>query len=369
MSQLFASYDLPGRTLRNRIVMAPMTRSRSEGFVANMLNARYYQQRASAGLIITEGTPVSPQGQGYAAVPALYSDAQIAGWNLVTDAVHEASGSIFAQLWHVGRMSHASLQPGGGAPVGPSDQSVERIPGNRVFIDFPDGGRGPADPTPPRALSSDEIPAIETDFVSAAYNAINAGFDGVEIHAANGYLLEQFLNADLNGHEDRYGGTIENRARLILETVDNVAAGIGAEKVGIRLSPRSQLFVPDYQDNEATYLYLAAELGKRGLAYVHLVDNRVRGESVLGVSFLKQFKAAYRGTVILAGGLTRESAIRLIDAGLIDLAAFGQPFIANPDLVDRFQRDLPPATPDPATYYDGGEQGYTDYPVYAVPLD
>ncbi|WP_219094245.1 alkene reductase [Pseudomonas sp. UMAB-40] len=365
MSQLFDTYELAGQMLRNRIVMAPMTRSRSEGFVANALNARYYRQRSSAGLVITEGTPISAQGQGYLAVPAIYSDAHVEGWSLVTEAAHEAGGIIFAQIWHVGRMSHATLQPDAAAPVGPSDKPVESSPGNRVFINLPEGGRGPADPTPPRALSTAEIPAIEEDFVNAAINAMKAGFDGVEIHGANGYLLEQFLNADLNVRQDRYGGSVENRARLTLETVDQVVANIGAHKVGIRLSPNSQLFVPDYPENQATYLYLAAELGKRGIAYVHLVDNRGQGESLLTHDFLKRFKTAFGGTVILAGGLTREHATQMLEAGLIDLAAFGQPFIANPDLVDRLQRDLPLASPDRPTLYGGGEEGYVDYPVYA----
>ncbi len=367
MTNLFEPYDLDGRVLRNRIVMAPMTRSRSAGYAANELNARYYQQRAGAGLIITEGTPVSPQGQGYIDVPAIYSNEQIAGWKVVTDAVHETGGTIFAQIWHVGRMSHTSLQPDGGAPVGPSDKPVASAPGNQVYAYLPDGNPGQTDPSPPRALATEEIPGIEEDFVKAAHNAIKAGFDGVEIHAANGYLFEQFLNPHANARDDRYGGSIENRARLILETVDKVVNAIGADKVGIRLSPNSQLFdLPNYPENKETYLYLAAELNKRDLAYIHLSDNRVRGESVLSEAFLKQFKATYGGTVILAGGLTRENAIHLLDTGLIDLAAFGQPFIANPDLVERLQNNLPLNSPDRETYYGGDDKGYTDYATHVT---
>jgi len=227
-----------------------------------------------------------------------------------------------------------------------------------------DGSRGHADPTPARALATEEIPGIIADFARGADNAIAAGFDGIELHAANGYLFEQFLNPLINQREDHYGGSLPNRARLILDTVDAMAQRIGAQRIGVRLAPNNLTFdMPFYPDNEATYLYLAEELGTRGLAYVHLNDNQQAGQSVLGEAFLQQFKQAYGGTVILAGGMTRERALQLVEAGTIDLAAFGQPFIANPDLVERLQRDIALATPDRSTYYGGGEAGYLDYPL------
>jgi len=360
---LFRPFDLAGLPLHNRIAMAPMTRARNPGAVANALTAQYYRQRASAGLIISEGTPVSPQGQGYIDVPGIWSAEQVAGWTLVTDAVHAAQGAIFAQLWHVGRMSHASLQPDGGQPVSAGTRPVASDPKNTSFVYLDDGSRGHADPMPPRALRTDEVPGIVSDFVRGAENAIAAGFDGIELHAANGYLFEQFLNPITNDRQDPYGGELRDRARLILDTVDAMAARIGAHRIGVRLAPNSQVFdMPAYAENEASYLYLAEELGKRGLAYVHLNDNYPHGAPAIGEAFLKAFKQAYGGTVILAGGMTRERALQLIEEGIIDLAAFGQPFIANPDLVERLQRDVPLAIPDRSTYYGGGSEGYLDYP-------
>ncbi len=360
---LFHPFDLSGTALRNRIAMAPMTRARNPGSVANELTAQYYRQRASAGLIISEGTPVSPQGQGYIDVPGIWSAEQVAGWTLVTEAVHAAQGTIFAQLWHVGRMSHSSLQPNGGQPVSAGTRPVARALKNTSFVYLEDGSRGHADPTPARALATDEIPDIIADFARGADNAIAAGFDGIELHAANGYLFEQFLNPLINQRDDRYGGSLPNRARLILDTVDAMAQRIGGHRIGVRLAPNNLTFdMPFYPDNEATYLYLAEELGKRGLAYVHLNDNLQQGESVLGSAFLKQFKQAYGGTLILAGGMTRTRALQLVEDGTIDLAAFGQPFIANPDLVERLRHDIALATPDRSTYYGGGEAGYLDYP-------
>ncbi|MEG0185206.1 MAG: alkene reductase [Stenotrophomonas sp.] len=362
-SPLFHPYDLAGTPLRNRLAMAPMTRARNPGSVANALTAQYYRQRASAGLIISEGTPVSPQGQGYIDVPGIWSAEQVAGWKQVTEAVHAEQGAIFAQLWHVGRMSHASLQPEGGQPVSAGTRAVASGPGNSAFVYLHDGSRGHADPTPPRALRTDEVPGIVSDFVRGAENAMAAGFDGIELHAANGYLFEQFLNPVINDRQDLYGGSLRNRARLILDTVDAMAQRIGAHRIGVRLAPNSQVFdMPVYAENEATYLYLAEELGKRGLAYVHLNDNYLRGAPVVGEAFLKAFKQAYGGTVILAGGMTRERALRLVGEGTIDIAAFGQPFIANPDLVERLQQDIALAAPDRDTYYGGGEAGYLDYP-------
>lgn len=362
-ASLFRPFDMAGLPLRNRIAMAPMTRARNPGAIANALTAQYYRQRASAGLIVSEGTPVSAQGQGYIDVPGIWSAEQVAGWRLVTDAVHAEQGAIFAQLWHVGRMSHASLQPDGGQPVSAGTRPVASDPKNTSFVYLDDGSRGHADPTPPRALTTDEVPGIVADFVQGAENAMAAGFDGIELHAANGYLFEQFLNPLTNERSDVYGGSLRNRARLILDTVDAMAQRIGAHRIGVRLAPMSLTFdMPEYAENEASYLYLAEQLATRGLAYVHLNDNYVRGVPAMSEAFLQAFKRAYGGTVILAGGMTRERALRLVDEGTIDLAAFGQPFIANPDLVERLQRDTALAAPDRSTYYGGGEAGYLDYP-------
>ena len=364
MTELFEPYDLAGRQLRNRIVMAPMTRSRRPDLVADAETARYYRQRAGAGLIVSEGTPVSPEGQGYIGVPGIWSDAQVAGWRLVTEAVHAAGGTIFAQLWHIGRMSHVSLQPDGGAPVSSSDKPA-RDPKSLAYIHLPDGTPGFAEPSVPRPLGTAEVGRVVEDFARAGANAVAAGFDGIEIHAANGYLFEQFLNPLINDRTDRYGGTPANRARLILETVDALIARIGAERVGIRLAPFNRQFdMPAYDGTAEVYLELGRELARRGIAYVHLNDNHALGVSVIGEDFLARFRQAFPGTLILAGAMTGERAARLVQAGLIDLPAFGQPFIANPDLVDRLRHGQPLTTPDRATYYGGDARGYTDYPAY-----
>ncbi|NJC39087.1 2,4-dienoyl-CoA reductase-like NADH-dependent reductase (Old Yellow Enzyme family) [Xanthomonas arboricola] len=363
-STIFQPFDLGDTRLSNRIVMAPMTRARNPEYVANALTATYYGQRASAGLIVSEGTPVSQQGQGYIDVPGIWSQEQVAGWKVVTEAVHARQGKIFAQLWHVGRMSHTSLQPNGADPVSASTRPVASSSKSFAFIYREDGTRGTAEPSPARALGTEEVPGIVRDFEQAAQRAIDAGFDGIEIHAANGYLFEQFLNPITNDRVDAYGGSLQNRARLILETVDAVAARIGSGKVGIRLAPNNRQFdMPAYAESEASYLYLAEELAKRGLAYVHLNDNHANGSPDMSETFLATFKRSYGGTVILAGKLTLEWATRLIDQGVIDLAAFGQPFIANPDLVARLQTGVPLATPDRDTYYGGGAEGYIDYPA------
>ncbi|WP_306392781.1 alkene reductase [Telluria beijingensis] len=366
MTKLFQPYELGPRKLANHIAMAPMTRSRNPDLVADSRTALYYRQRAGAGLIVSEGTPVSPEGQGYIGVPGIWSAQQVAGWKLVTDAVHEEGGTIFAQIWHVGRMSHASLQPDGGAPVSVGTTAPARTDKNKAFVYLEDGSPGFADPTPPRALATDEVARVTADFVAAARNAIAAGFDGIEIHAANGYLFEQFLNPVLNDRSDQYGGTLDNRARFLLETVDAIATAIGPERVGVRLAPNNRQFdMPAYDANEATYLHLAAALGQRGIVYVHLNDNWALGAPVIGEPFLRRFRAAYTGTLILAGAMTNERARRLVDEGTIDLAAFGQPFIANPDLVRRLERGIALAMPDRATYYGGGSEGYIDYPAAA----
>jgi 2,4-dienoyl-CoA reductase-like NADH-dependent reductase (Old Yellow Enzyme family) len=363
MTELFQPYRFAGHSLNNRFVMAPMTRARRPDYVADAETALYYRQRATAGLIVSEGTPVSPEGQGYINVPGIWSAEQVKGWRLVTDAVHDEGGTIFAQLWHVGRMSHVSLQPGGAAPVSSTSQPA-RDPKSMAFVFLEDGTTGFAEPSVPRPLTTEEMARIAADFANAGRNAHAAGFDGVELHGANGYLFEQFLNPVLNDRTDRYGGSLENRARLLLETVDALIAAIGAHRVGIRLAPFNRQFdMPVYDDGGETYLFLAHELSQRQVAYVHLNDNWAAGHSVIGEAFLRRFRQAFDGTLILAGAMTFERAQRLVDEGLIDLPAFGQPFIANPDLVERLRQGAPLAQPDRATYYGGGSAGYTGYPA------
>lgn len=363
MTALFQTHPLGRLTLANRIVMAPMTRSRNPDCIANTQTALYYSQRATAGLIVSEGTPISPEGQGYIGVPGIWSPEQVAGWQWVTDAVHGSGGVIFAQLWHVGRMSHSSLQPNQGMPVSSTNKAPAHSEKSMAFIYLEDGSAGFADPTPPRPLRTEEVARVINDYVLAAQNAIEAGFDGIEIHAANGYLIEQFINPVLNDRTDIYGGTLENRTRFLFETVDAISSAIGADRVGIRLAPNNRQFdMPEYPENEATYLYIGEELSKRGLAYIHLNDNFALGISVISDAYLQAFRKVYSGTLILAGAMTKERAQRLIADGTIDLAAFGQPFISNPDLVERLRNDRPLAKPDRATYYGGNEKGYTDYP-------
>lgn len=366
---LFDPFDLGDIRLGNHIAMAPMTRARNIDLIANEQTALYYAQRASAGLLITEGTTISPEAQGSIAVPGLWSDAQVAGWSKVTRAVHDAGGRIFAQLWHVGRMSHRSVQPGGGAPVSASATPVAEDPMNTAFVILEDGTPGRASPTPPRALTTDEVGRLVEDFARAAANARAAGFDGVEVHGATGYIFEQFLNPNVNLRADRYGGSVENRARFALEVADAIAARIGADRVGFRLSPRSTIFdMPAFAESDETQLYLARELGKRGIAYLHYHDlgHMLNGGApLIDDALLGELKTAFGGPIIVAGGMTKARAEDLIRRGLIDLAAFGQPYIANPDLVARLQKDIPLATPDFATYYGGDARGYTDYPAAA----
>ncbi|NTB87632.1 alkene reductase [Agrobacterium tumefaciens] len=362
MKNLLENYDLAGRQISNRIVMAPMTRARRPDYVADQETATYYQQRATAGLIITEGTPISPEGQGYLNVPGIWSSEQTQGWKIVTEAVHAAGGTIFAQLWHVGRMSHTSLQPTNGAPVSSTTTPV-RDPKFQVFTVKEDGTEGFVDPSVPRALATEEMARVVADFGRGAKNAATAGFDGVELHAANGYLFEQFLNPLLNDRTDRYGGTVENRARLTLETVDALVDNLGADRVGVRLAPHNQQFeMQDYDGVEETYFYLARELASRKVAYIHLNDNWAAGRSVIDDEFLAEFRKHFAGTIILAGAMTFERGERLVEAGIIDLPAFGQPFIANPDLVERYRDGVSLANPNRETYYGGGSEGYTDYP-------
>ncbi|MTD56075.1 alkene reductase [Amycolatopsis sp. RM579] len=356
--------------------MAPMTRARALTEVPDDLTVRYYEQRASAGLIVTEGAPISQEGTGYLFTPGLYTDEQVAGWRRVTDAVRRRDGRIFAQLWHVGRASHVSLQADGAPPVSASAKAS----GDTAFAYQEDGTPGRVVASTPRALRADEIPRVAADFAAAAVNANAAGFHGVELHAATQYLFETFLNAEVNDRTDRYGGgNVADRIRFTLEVVDAVVEQLGADRVGIRLSPFSTVgSMPVDPKQEETYLALSRELAARDLAYVHYIDTSIFLPEDDGGALTRQVRALLHAVrqelgdtpLVLAGGLTQESATELIDSGLIDLAAFGRPYISNPDLVERFHGGVPLATPDPATFFGGDATGYVDYPVAteAVPV-
>ncbi|MCV4265963.1 alkene reductase [Pseudomonas capsici] len=364
MSTLFEPCMLANLHLENRVVMAPMTRARALTTVPDELTVLYYRQRAGAGLIISEGVPVSVQGRGYLFTPGLYTEEQVAGWKQVTEAVHAEGGKIFAQLWHVGRVSHTTLQPGGDVPVSSSSKPAAN---SNAYAYNENGQPASVQASTPRALSVVEIEGIKNDFVLAAQRAIEAGFDGIEVHGANGYLFEQFINPTVNDRLDEYGGSIENCIRLLLETVDAIAVAIGKDKVGVRISPFGRLFDMNAFDDEAeTWIQIAAQLQKRRIAYVHLSDQLTIGAEGMPHGFAKAFRQSYQGTLIAAGGFDRESAQAALESQELDLVAFGRPFIANPDLVDRMKFDWPLATPDRATFYgDSGEKGYVDYPFYA----
>ena len=362
---LFSNFQLGGLTLPNRIVMAPMTRSRAKTECADELTAAYYAQRSTAGLIVSEGVPISREAVGYAFLPGISTDEQVAGWRQTTNAVHKGGGRIFAQLWHVGRVSHTSLQEDGRQPVSSTTQPAA---GDRVFAYAwrDDGSVGYVQPSPPRALDTSEVSRVVADYASAAQRALAAGFDGVEVHAAHGYLIEQFLNPKINYRSDQYGGSLEARARLLVEVVDAIAAVTGPERLGVRLSPNASLLgAPPYEGNPETYLHVISELGRRQLGYLHFSDTGVRaGARAVDDQFLRQARERFSGAIILAGGLDKERAEPLVASGLIDLAAIGQPFIANPDLVERLRRGWALAKPDRDTYYGGGGEGYVDYPNY-----
>ncbi len=353
-NDLFSPVKLGGIALNNRVVMAPLTRNRAgDAGVPQDMNVTYYAQRASAGLIITEATPISPMAHGYPALPGIYSDAQVAGWKKITDAVHAKGGKIVIQLWHVGRISHPSLLPNGAQSVAPS--AIK--PAGQAFT-----YTGLQDYVTPRALDASELPAIVQDYVHATQCALAAGFDGVEVHSANGYLLDQFLRDGSNQRTDAYGGSIENRARLLLEVVEAVVKTAGADKVGVRLSPVNPF--NDMQDSrpQAVFEYVANALNRFNLAYLHAVEGGIHGggESVPFdfAAFRKQFKSAYIAN--LSYDKVRGNAA--IASGHADAVAYGVPYIANPDLVERFKQDAPLNQADANTFYGGTEQGYTDYP-------
>lgn len=349
-SALFSPFALGPVSLRNRIVMAPMTRSRAgEGDVPTDLMATYYAQRASAGLIVSEATQVSPQGKGYVSTPGIYSEAQAAGWRKVVSAVHAAGGRIFLQLWHVGRISHESFQPGGGAPVAPSAIAA---PGETYTA------QGPKPFTPPRALSLAEIPGVVEQFAAGARLARAAGFDGVEIHGANGYLIDQFLRDGTNRRTDAYGGSAQGRARFLLEVVEAVASVWEAARVGVRLSPTNPFNGMSDSDPKATFSHAVRELAARKVGYLHLVDPVASRERMAPL-----LRPLFRGPLMVNGGFTREAAEAALQGGEAELVSFGTPFIANPDLPLRFERGAALAKPDPAKFYGGGAAGYVDYPA------
>jgi len=355
-AKLFQPFQLGPLTLKNRVVMAPLTRNRATpGNAANALIAEHYRQRAGAGLLITEASPISQQGQGYIDTPWIVTDEQVAGWRLVTDVVHQAGGAIFVQLWHVGRVSHVSLQPNRGAPVAPSAIRAN----TKTFL-----GEGFVDVSEPRALGTAELQGIVDDYVRAAKNAARAGFDGVEIHAANGYLLDQFQRDGSNARTDDYGGSIENRARLTLQVVDAMLAALPAEKIGIRFSPVSP--ANDIADSNPQNLfgYLAEQVGKRKLAYIHIVEGATGGPRDIAPFDYAALRKNFGGVYIANNGYDRDMALAAVESGAADLVAFGRPFIANPDLVERLRQGAPLAELDRTTLYGGGARGYTDYPVY-----
>ena len=356
-TDLFSPCAIGSLQLTNRIVMAPLTRSRAAaGDVPTLLMATSYAQRASAGLIISEASQVSPQGKGYIQTPGIYSDAQVAGWKLVTDAVHAKGGRIMIQLWHVGRISHPDLQEGGALPVAPS--AVK--PTGWVFT-----GKGKEDMVTPRALDISELPDIVADYKRAAQNAKAAGFDGVEIHSANGYLIDQFLRDKTNLRSDRYGGSVENRTRLLLEVTDAVLEVWEKDRVGVRLSPLSAVNDIDDSNPEPVFTHAVQELAKRNIGFLHIVEGMTGGPRVPGkpTDFdLNKLRRIFPNTYMANNGYTREMAIEARANNSADLIAFGKAFICNPDLVERLRRNAPLNDLDANTLYGGDEHGYTDYP-------
>ncbi|GED21579.1 alkene reductase [Halomonas halmophila] len=356
---LFTPLQLGSLNLPNRIIMAPLTRARTPDSVPGELQQAYYAQRASAGLIISEATNISPTARGYVYTPGIWTDEQEAGWQQVVEAVHAKGGRIALQLWHVGRVSHEMVQPDGQPPVAPSALKGE---GAQCFVEFEDGTAGRHSTSTPRALETDEIPGIVDDYRQAAKRAKRAGFDMLEVHSANAYLLNQFLATGSNQRTDRYGGSIENRARFPLEVVDAVIEVFGADRVGIRLTPFIEIFGLTDDEPEAMALYLAEQLDQRDLAYIHLNEpNWAGGEITFPDGFREQMHERFGGSLIYCGHYDAEHARQRFEEGTADAIAFGRPFIANPDLPERFRLGATLNEPNPETFYGGDAQGYTDY--------
>jgi N-ethylmaleimide reductase len=356
-TDLFDPVQLGPYKLANRIVMAPLTRSRADDAgVPGELQATYYAQRASAGLIVSEATNISAQGKGYIRTPGIWSKDQVEGWKLTTKAVHDKGGRIFLQLWHVGRVSHPDIQPNGELPVAPSAVRAE----NQQAYTY--DGFKPL--VTPRALETEEIPGIIADYARAAQNAKDAGFDGVEIHAANGYLLQQFLSDKTNKRTDRYGGSIENRTRIVVEVVEAVTKVWGGDRVGIRIAPTTRFADIGDSNPEPLYLSLVEQLNPFKLAYLHVIEGDTQKERNPDWGFdLQVLHRAFNGLYMANNNYTLELAIEAREQNLADLICFGRPFISNPDLVERLKSGAPLASADPATFYAGEEKGYIDYPA------
>jgi len=360
-TKLFDSFKLGKLTLPNRLVMAPLTRNRAlAGLVPSPLAIEYYGQRASAGLLISEATQVSQQGQGYQDTPGIYSKEQVAGWRKITDHVHERGGRIFLQAWHVGRISHTSLQPNGGAPVAPSAiRAKTKTYVNNAFTDVSE----------PRALELSEIPGIIDSYKRGAANAIEAGFDGVEVHGANGYLLDQFARDGTNKRTDAYGGSIENRARLMLEASKAIVDEIGAERTGIRISPVTPANDASDSNPQPLFDYIVDQLNALKLVYIHVIEGATGGPRDIAPFDYDSLRKRFKGAYIANNGYDFELATKVLAANEADLIAFGKPYIANPDLVERLKKGAPLNEPDRATFYGGGAKGYTDYPTLDAALD
>lgn len=357
-SNLFEPLKIGSISLKNSIVMAPMTRCRAIGNIPNDLMATYYGQRATAGLIITEGASPSPNGLGYARIPGIFNKEQVEGWKKITTAVHDKGGKIVIQLMHTGRISHPANMPEGASIL--SASSVK--PGGQMWTDSLQMQDYPI----PKTMTAEEILQTKEEFVTAAKNAIEAGFDGVELHGANGYLLEQFISPHTNMRGDEYGGGIDRRCKFVLDVVEAVAAAIGKDKTGIRLSPYGVASdMPAYPDIEVTYEYLALALNDLGIAYIHVVDHSAMGAPAVPLSIKEKIRAGFSNTIILCGGFDQAAAERAIDTGLTNAVAFGRPFINNPDLVERLKNNQPLSDKlNTDAFYSADEKGYTDYPVF-----
>lgn len=367
---LFTPLQLGPYTLRNRIVLPPLTRSRSTqpGNIANELMAEYYQQRSSAGFMVSEGTQIEPRGQGYAWTPGIHSTEQIAGWQKVTRAVHDAGGVIFAQLWHVGRVSHTALQPEGQAPVAPSAIPASQV---KVFIETAPGSGMLSEPSMPRELTTAEVRELVQYYAQAARNALQAGFDGVELHCANGYLVNQFIFAHSNQRSDEYGGSLDNRLRFLREITQAVAEVVGPQRLGVRFAPlfsstdEERVYLGLVEDDpQATYLAAIRHLEELGIAYLSLAEADWEGAEELPESFRWAVRRAFSGRILYAGRYDAPRAAAAIEAGWAGLIGFGRSFIANPDLPTRIANGWPLNALDSASMYGGTAQGYTDYPRY-----
>jgi N-ethylmaleimide reductase len=353
---LFTPATLGKLQLKNRVVMSPMTRNRATGNIPNELMAQYYAQRATAGFIITEGASPSPNGLGYPRIPGIFSAEQVAGWKLVTDAVHAKGGKMLIQFMHCGRIGHPLNLPAGARVLGPSAIAAA----GDIYTD----AEGMKPNAMPQAMTEADIKTAIEEFAQGAKNAVAAGFDGVELHGANGYLIEQFIRPNSNQRTDRYGGAIENRARFVLEVADAVTKAIGKDKVGIRLSPFGVFNdMPLYDAMEADYTWLAQQLNVRGLVYIHLVDHSSMGAPPVPASMKATFRKLFKGTLILSGGYDATRAESDLAAGRCDLIAVGRPFLANPDLIARWKSGAAVNAPDMSTFYTPGAKGYTDYPT------